>query len=97
VRDAGDCVTWNNRKIILRPRLDAKYENAAVIAMNLWKTPTGWRAIYASIGTQFGATQFARPPATTDVVAEGNKLRLFYCGNGYGATGIGTAIAEQLS
>ncbi len=25
------------------------------------------------------------------LLTEGNQLRLFYCGNGYGATGIGTA------
>ena len=29
------------------------------------------------------------------VVREGNRLRLFYCGNGYGGTGIGTAVAER--
>ena len=28
------------------------------------------------------------------VVGEGDHLRLFYCGNGYGATGIGTAVTE---
>jgi len=28
------------------------------------------------------------------VIREGNRLRLFYCGNGYGATGIGTAVTE---
>lgn len=31
------------------------------------------------------------------VVREGSKLRLFYCGNGYGTTGIGTAVADPLS
>ena len=31
------------------------------------------------------------------VVREGHRLRLFYCGNGYGATGIGTALADPLS
>lgn len=31
-----------------------------------------------------------------NVIAEGDKLRLFYCGNGYGATGIGTAVADPL-
>lgn len=29
------------------------------------------------------------------VVQEGNHLRLFYCGNGYGRTGIGTALAKM--
>ncbi|NRA38340.1 MAG: hypothetical protein HRU15_09385 [Planctomycetes bacterium] len=28
------------------------------------------------------------------VIKEGNQLRLFYCGNDYGATGIGTAVAS---
>lgn len=32
----------------------------------------------------------------TSVVEEEGRLRLFYCGNGYGATGIGTAVAEKL-
>ena len=27
------------------------------------------------------------------VIAEGDRLRLFYCGNGYGQTGIGTALS----
>jgi len=27
------------------------------------------------------------------VIQEGEGLRLFYCGNGYGKTGIGTATA----
>ena len=46
------------------------------------------------------------PPSGTDweskmttypnVIEEGNQLRLFYCGNGYGTTGIGTAVAEKL-
>jgi predicted GH43/DUF377 family glycosyl hydrolase len=29
------------------------------------------------------------------VIREGNRLRLFYCGNGYGRTGIGTAVSKQ--
>jgi len=28
------------------------------------------------------------------IVDEGDQLRLFYCGNGYGMTGIGTATAN---
>lgn len=32
-----------------------------------------------------------------NVIAENGKLRLFYCGNGYGATGIGTALAEPIA
>jgi predicted GH43/DUF377 family glycosyl hydrolase len=30
------------------------------------------------------------------VIREGNRLRLFYCGNGYGLTGIGTALSAPL-
>jgi hypothetical protein len=30
------------------------------------------------------------------VIREGNRLRLFYCGNGYGSTGIGTALSAPL-
>ncbi len=30
------------------------------------------------------------------VIREGDRLRLFYCGNGYGATGIGTALSTPL-
>jgi predicted GH43/DUF377 family glycosyl hydrolase len=28
------------------------------------------------------------------VIQEGDRLRLFYCGNGYGRTGIGTALSD---
>jgi hypothetical protein len=28
------------------------------------------------------------------IIREDDHLRLFYCGNGYGTTGIGTAIAK---
>ena len=31
-----------------------------------------------------------------NIIMENGKLRLFYCGNGYGITGIGTALAEPL-
>lgn len=31
-----------------------------------------------------------------NVIQEGDNLRLFYCGNGYGSTGIGTAVAPML-
>ncbi|MDA0747693.1 MAG: hypothetical protein O2954_14320 [bacterium] len=30
------------------------------------------------------------------LIKEQNRLRLFYCGNGYGATGIGTAVADDI-
>ena len=34
--------------------------------------------------------------AYPNVIEENGLLRLFYCGNGYGRTGIGTALAERL-
>lgn len=122
-----DGIQWFDRRIILRPRLSADYENAACIALNVWKTPTRWRAIYAGIGSRFGAysiceavsddglnwerglpgENLALPPTGGEgwesqmteyphIVREGNTLRLFYCGNGYGRTGIGTAVADML-
>ncbi|MCE9591484.1 MAG: hypothetical protein K8S99_13270 [Planctomycetes bacterium] len=125
--DSWDGLKWFNFQIILGPRLDADYENAATIALNIWKTKTRWRAIYAGIGTRFGAysiceavsndalhwergkpgENLAIPPTGDDswegrmteypnVIEENGKIRLFYCGNGYGATGIGTALAEPL-
>ena len=117
---------WFDKRVMLRPRLDATYENAATIALNVWKTTTRWRAIYAGIGSKFGAysiceavsddglnwdrgapgENLALPPAGKGweknmteyphVIPENGKLRLFYCGNGYGATGIGTATATPL-
>jgi hypothetical protein len=36
-------------------------------------------------------SQMVEYPALLD---QGESLRLFYCGNGYGATGIGTAVAR---
>jgi hypothetical protein len=32
-----------------------------------------------------------------NVIEEDGRLRVFYCGNGVGATGIGTAVAERLA
>jgi predicted GH43/DUF377 family glycosyl hydrolase len=126
IAHSHDGITWTDRRVVLRPRADAPYENAATIALNVWRTESGWRAIYAGIGTQFGAysiceaesddglawrrgapgENLALPPGdaaweskmTTypHVVREGAQLRLFYCGNGYGTTGIGTAVAEPL-
>lgn len=46
---------WEDRRVLLRPRGEADYENAATIALNVWRTKSGWRAIYAGIGTRFGA------------------------------------------
>ena len=127
IAESDDGLTWTDRRLLLGPRLEAKYENAATIALNPWRTATGWRAIYAGIGTQFGAysiceaesddgltwrrgqpgENLALPPTGNGwesrmteyphVVREGDKLRLFYCGNGYGTTGIGTAVAEPIA
>lgn len=121
-----DGLTWFDKRVVLRPRLDASYENAATIALNVWKTRTRWRAIYAGIGTRFGAysiceaasddglnwvrgrpgENLALPPSGTgweskmteypNVIEENGRLRLFYCGNGYGVTGIGTAVADPI-
>ena len=121
-----DGVEWTDRQVVLRPRAEASYENAATIALNVWPVKDGWRAIYAGIGTRFGAYSICEavssdglhwhrgepdenlslPPGDEawenkmveypHVVREGDKLRLFYCGNGYGSTGIGTALAEPL-
>lgn len=126
IAHSRDGLKWEDRRVVLRPRAEADYENAATIALNVWRTPGGWRAIYAGIGTRFGAysiceaasddglnwhrgepgENLALAPGTAawenkmveypHVVREGGKLRLFYCGNGYGATGIGTALADPI-
>ncbi|HCE43316.1 MAG TPA: hypothetical protein DET40_07190 [Lentisphaeria bacterium] len=126
VAHSRDGITWSDKRVVLRPRLEADYENAAAIGLTIWKTSRQWRAIYAGIGTRFGAYSLCeavsrdglvwergRPdenlsiaPSGTgweskmveypNVIEENGKLRLFYCGNGYGATGIGTALAEFL-
>jgi predicted GH43/DUF377 family glycosyl hydrolase len=126
IAESDDGITWRDKQVVLRPRSDAAYENAATIALNPWRTKTRWRAIYAGIGTQFGAysiceavsddglnwhrgapgENLALPPGTAawenkmteypHIVREPDQLRLFYCGNGYGSTGIGTATAEPL-
>ena len=121
-----DGLTWFDKRVVLQPRPEVRYEDAATIALNVWKTKAGYRAIYAAIGTQFGAysiceassadslvwergapgENLALPPAGKGwdgkmteyphVVQENGKLRLFYCGDGYGRTGIGTALADPL-
>lgn len=121
-----DGIEWFDQRIVLSPRLEANYENAAAIALNVWKTPSGWRAIYAAIGTRFGAysiceaqsadglrwdrgqpgENLALPPQGAswesqmvtypNIIEENGRLRLFYCGNRYGSTGIGTALADKL-
>jgi len=126
VAHSDDGINWTDRRVMLRPRSEVDYENAGVIALNVWKTRTRYRAVYAAIGSKFGAysiceavsedgltwdrgeagDNLALPPRGSgweskmteypNVIAEGDKLRLFYCGNGYGATGIGTAVADPL-
>lgn len=121
-----DGLRWFDKRVMLRPRPEVDYENAGVIALNVWKTNARYRAIYAAIGTRFGAysiceaasddglswergapgENLALPPGGTgwdsrmteypSVIEENGRLRLFYCGNGYGTTGIGTATADPL-
>jgi predicted GH43/DUF377 family glycosyl hydrolase len=121
-----DGLNWFDRRVVLRPRLDAGYENAATIALNVWRTPERYCAIYAGIGTRFGAYSICEASSADglhwergapgenlalapqgqgwesrmveypNVIAEDGRLRLFYCGNGYGQTGIGTAVAQPL-
>lgn len=126
IAHSWDGIEWFDRRVVLQPRLDATYENAATIALNVWREGDRWRALYAGIGTKFGAYSICEaesldglswqrgkpgenltlPPSdhgwdsqmTTypNVIEEDGKLRLFYCGNGYGKTGIGTALATPL-
>ena len=126
IAHSRDGLKWFDKRVVLSPRLEAKYENAATIALNVLQEGDTWRAIYGGIGTQFGAysiceaqspdgltwhrgqpgENLALPPQgsgwesrmTTypNVIEENGRLRLFYCGNGYGATGIGTALADKL-
>ncbi len=125
IAHSRDGIVWGDKRVVLRPRREADYENAAVIALNVWRTARRWRAIYAGIGTRFGAYSICEavsedgltwdrgepgenlslPPAGDgwesqmteypNIIEEDGRLRLFYCGNGYGATGIGTAWAQQ--
>ena len=55
IAHSHDGLKWFDKRVVLRPRADATYENAATIALNPWKTERGWRALYAGIGTRFGA------------------------------------------
>ena len=126
VAHSYDGIKWTDKRVVLRPRAEAEYENAATIALNVWPVKGGWRAIYAGIGTRFGAysiceassrdgliwnrgkpdENLALAPGEAPwenkmveyphVVREGSKLRIFYCGNGYGTTGIGTALADPV-
>jgi len=126
IAHSTDGRNWTDKRVVLRPRREVPYENAATIALNVWQTKTRWRAIYAAIGTRFGAYSIceavsadgltwergkpgenlalaptgngweSRMTEYPNVIEEDGKLRLFYCGNGYGATGIGTALADKL-
>jgi len=126
VAHSFDGIQWFDKQVVLRPRAEAAYENAATIALNIWKTRKRYRAIYAGIGTKFGAysiceavsrdglvwergepgVNLALTPAGDgwesqmteypNIIEENDRLRLFYCGNGYGRTGIGTALAEPV-
>lgn len=117
---------WFDKRIVLEPRSDADYENAATIALNVWPIENGFRAVYAAIGSRFGAYSICEAQSLgglswergkpdenlalapqgvgwesemveyPNVIEENGRLRLFYCGNGYGATGIGTAPAEYI-
>ncbi|CAN5393465.1 hypothetical protein BH09VER1_BH09VER1_08250 [soil metagenome] len=127
VAHSYDGIEWFDKRVVLRPRLDADYENAACIALTIVPSGSGWRAIYAGIGTRFGYYSIAEAASVNgldwergepdenlalapqgngweskmveypNVIEENGKLRLFYCGNGYGTTGIGTALAEKLN
>lgn len=127
IAHSWDGIEWFDRQVVLQPRFEAPYENAATIALNVWKCGNRWRALYAGIGTQFGAysiceaesqdgltwhrgapgNNLAIAPsghgwesemtAYPNLIEEKGKLRLFYCGNGYGKTGIGTALAVPLA
>lgn len=121
-----DGIEWFDKQLLLSPRLEARYEDAATIALNVWREGDEWRAIYAGIGTQFGYYSLCEAASADglvwhrgepgenlamrpqgdgweskmveypNIIEENGRLRLFYCGNGYGATGIGTAVAEKL-
>lgn len=126
IAHSNDGIHWTEKRVVMRPRAEADYENAATIALNVWPVREGWRAIYAGIGTRFGAYSICEATSKDGlnwwrgkpgenlslgpgkaawenkmveyphVVREGSRLRLFYCGNGYGTTGIGTAVAEAI-
>ncbi len=127
VAHSYDGIEWFDKLHLIGPRLDVGYEDTATIGLRVWPVKSGWRAIYAAIGTQFG--YYALCEASSEdglvwhrgvpgenlslapqgegweskmveypfVLEEEGRLRLFYCGNGYGATGIGTAVAEKLN
>lgn len=121
-----DGITWDARRVLMGPREEADYENAATIGLNVWPVNDGFRALYGEIGTRFGAYSIcearsldglrwdrgapednlalapegsgweSRMTTYPMVLREDDHVRLFYCGNGYGATGIGVARATPL-
>ena len=50
-----DGIDWFDKRVVLQPRPEVNYERTATIALNVWKTPSGYRAIYGAIGSRFGA------------------------------------------
>lgn len=79
--------TWTDRQVVLRPRSEADYENAATIALNVWRTRTRWRAIFAGIGTRFGAYSICEAVSVDGLRWErgqpGDNLALAPAGNGW--------------
>jgi hypothetical protein len=127
IADTYDGINWFGKRIVLSPRREADYENAAVIGLNTWQTKTGYRAVYAAIGTRWGyyciCEAFSKdrinwerglpndnialaPRADSKwenqmveyphLIVEPDQLTMFYCGNGYGAAGIGIARAKRI-
>jgi hypothetical protein len=124
-----DGITWTDHRLIMSPRADVSFEDAAVAAPFVWRDDTGYRMLYSAIGTRWGfysigearsddGYTWTREPgdaalslapradvpgawdqqmvAYACVVPEEGGMRLFYCGNGYGTTGIGTALSVTL-
>ena len=42
IAHSRDGLKWEDKRVVLRPRAEADYENAATIALNVWQTPRGW-------------------------------------------------------
>ncbi len=127
VAHSYDGINWFDKRVVLRPRHEADYENAAAAGLNAWRTDTGWRGVYSGIGTRFGYYSICEASSRDglhwergepgvnltmtpqgdgwesemveypNIIEENGRLRLFYCGNGYGSTGIGTALADKLN
>ncbi len=128
IADTYDGINWFGKRIVLSPRREADYENAAVIGLNTWQTRDGgYRAVYAAIGSKWGAysiceaqsqdrlhwerglpgENIALAPNPSNgweskmveyphVIVGEKEITMFYCGNGYGSTGIGIARAPRM-